>query len=211
MWNICSILVQHMCIATATYVTSRWNTCNILLKQMEHLKYTFTTYLYNNCNIYATPIYFSNIQIKQIQHPDKNIWNIHLKHMKHTKLDADTSDRPRCPEKNGPALSYLRSRIMRPTNAHVDVALRSSHEIQASDLLSSHMLTTHARPHMPHAPQPSEWPHALLCADSRKKTSKYPLNYSCTPCFFSWSSRALQRGLVHPYIRTPAMKHYRLE
>jgi hypothetical protein len=111
------------------------------------------------------------------------------------------------PGKNGPALSYLRSRITRPTNAYVDVALCSSHEIQASDLLSSHMLTMHARPHMPHAPQPSEWPHALPCADSRKK-NKYPLNYSCTPCFFlghrarcsaGWSIRTygrLQRSIT---------------
>jgi hypothetical protein len=145
-------------------------------------------------------IYFSNIQIKQMQHPNKtyetytwSTWNNELSAI------------------YGHTLSYLRSRITRPTNAYVDVALRSSHEIQASDLLSSHMLTTHARPHMPHAPQSSEWPHALSCADSRKKKqASTRLTTAVRPAFFL-GHRALQCGLVHPYIRTPATKHYRLE
>jgi hypothetical protein len=87
------------------------------------------------------------------------------------------------PGKNGLALSYLRSRITRPTNAYVDVALRSFHEIQASDLLSSHMLTTHD-PHMPHAPRRASGhmrSHALTRA---KKQASTRLTTAVRPVFF---------------------------
>jgi hypothetical protein len=53
-WNIWNRRLQHTCIITTTYATSRstfatsiWNTCNIPLKHLKHLKYMLTTYTFN--------------------------------------------------------------------------------------------------------------------------------------------------------------------
>jgi hypothetical protein len=54
--------LKDVCIAIATYATSRWNTCDIISsKHRKYLKRTLETYMYNHSNI-------CNIQVKHLKH-----------------------------------------------------------------------------------------------------------------------------------------------
>jgi hypothetical protein len=40
-------------------------------KQVKHLEQTLETYVYSHYNMYNITIYFCNIKMKHLQHPDK--------------------------------------------------------------------------------------------------------------------------------------------
>jgi hypothetical protein len=42
-----------------------------LEKQMKHSEHTLETYVYNHCHMYNILIYFYNIKMKHLQHPDE--------------------------------------------------------------------------------------------------------------------------------------------
>jgi hypothetical protein len=65
--------LKHMSKTLAkTYATSRQNTCKHMSgKTNETLEHTLEHIVYSHCNMCNIPIYFYNIKMKHLQHPDK--------------------------------------------------------------------------------------------------------------------------------------------